>query len=61
LLDNLAINVGYYFTHSGENNFMVDQMANYMPNASANSTFLGNTTITPYNVNVAFITMKYKF
>ncbi len=61
LLDNLAINVGYYFTHSNENNFMVDNMKNYEPSASANSTFLGNTTITPYNVNVAFITLKYKF
>jgi MtrB/PioB family decaheme-associated outer membrane protein len=61
LLDNLAINVGYYFTHSGENNFMVDQMANYMPNASANSTFLGNSDLHSYNVNVAFITLKYKF
>jgi hypothetical protein len=40
---------------------MVDQMANYMPHASANSTFLGNTDTSPYNANVGFITLKYKF
>jgi hypothetical protein len=40
---------------------MVDQMGNYMPNASPNSTFLGNTVIDPYNANVGFITLKYKF
>lgn len=61
LRDNLAINVGYYFSNFGEHNFMVDQMANFMPHASANSTFLGNTDMSPYNVNVGFITLKYKF
>ncbi|HEY9157311.1 MtrB/PioB family outer membrane beta-barrel protein [Candidatus Binatus sp.] len=61
LRDNVAINIGYYFTHYGENNFMVDQMGNYMPHASANSTFLGNTVMSPYNANVGFITLKYKF
>ena len=33
LRDNVAINVGYYFTHSSEKNFMVDNMGNYMPGA----------------------------
>ena len=62
LLDNLAINVGYYFTHSGESNFMVDNMRNYMPKASNTaSTFLGNTDMYPYDANVGFITLKYKF
>jgi MtrB/PioB family decaheme-associated outer membrane protein len=61
LRDNVAINVGYYFTHSGENNFMVDQMGNYMPSASPNSTFLGNSDLGSYNANVGFITLKYKF
>jgi len=61
LRDNVAINVGYYFSHYDENDFMVDNMGNYMPNASPNSTFLGNTTIDPYNANVGFITFKYKF
>ena len=62
LLDNLAINVGYYFTHSGEYNFMVGNMGNYMPKASNTaSTFLGNTDMYPYDANVGFITLKYKF
>ena len=61
LRDNFAVNVGYYFTHFGEYNFMVDNMANFMPSASANSTFLGNTVIDPYNANVGYITFKYKF
>jgi MtrB/PioB family decaheme-associated outer membrane protein len=61
LRDNVAINVGYYFTHSGEYNFMADNMGNYMSGASANSTFLGNTDLGSYNANVGFITLKYKF
>ncbi|HXR34622.1 MAG TPA: MtrB/PioB family outer membrane beta-barrel protein, partial [Candidatus Binataceae bacterium] len=61
LRDNVAVNVGYYFSHFGENNFMVDNMANSMPTASANSTFLGNTVIGSYNADVGFITLKYKF
>jgi MtrB/PioB family decaheme-associated outer membrane protein len=61
LRDNLAINIGYYFNNFGEHNYMVDQMANYMPGASKNSTFLGNSDMSPYNANVGFITLKYKF
>jgi MtrB/PioB family decaheme-associated outer membrane protein len=61
LRDNLAINIGYYFNNFGEYNFMVDQMQTYMPHASPNSTFLGNTVIAPYDANVGFITLKYKF
>lgn len=61
LRDNLAVNIGYYFNNFGEHNYMVDQMANYMPGASKNSTFLGNTDMSPYNANVGFITLKYKF
>jgi outer membrane receptor protein involved in Fe transport len=61
LRKNVAINLGYYFTHYGENNFMVDNMAPYMPQASSNSTFLGNTVIAPYDANVGFVTLKCKF
>jgi MtrB/PioB family decaheme-associated outer membrane protein len=61
LSNNLALNIGYYFSNLGEYNFMVDQMENYMPHASPNSTFLGNTTLAPYDANVGFITLKYKF
>jgi hypothetical protein len=61
LRDNVAINIGYYFTHYGESNFMVDNMENYMPTASKYSTFLGNTDIAPYDANVGFITLKFKF
>jgi len=58
---NVEINIGYYFSHFGNYNFMVDNMQPNMPMASANSTFLGNTDLTPYNANVGFITLKYKF
>jgi MtrB/PioB family decaheme-associated outer membrane protein len=58
---NLAINVGYYFNNFGERNFLTDQMGNYMPGASKNSTFLGNSDMAPYDANVGFITLKYKF
>jgi len=61
LRDNFAINIGYYFSNFGEYNFLTDQMGNYMPGASKNSTFLGNSDIAPYDANVGFITLKYKF
>ncbi|MFZ0887959.1 MAG: MtrB/PioB family outer membrane beta-barrel protein [Candidatus Binataceae bacterium] len=61
LRDNVAVNIGYYFSHFGENNFMVDNMGNSMPTASPDSTFLGNTDLASYNANVGFITLKYKF
>ncbi|MGA7871339.1 MAG: MtrB/PioB family outer membrane beta-barrel protein [Candidatus Binatus sp.] len=61
LRDNFAINIGYYFSNFGEHNFMTDQVQNYMPHASPNSTFLGNSDWSPYDANVGFITLKYKF
>ena len=36
-------------------------MGTSMPHASPNSTFLGNTDLAPYDANVGFITLKYKF
>ncbi|HKN02024.1 MAG TPA: MtrB/PioB family outer membrane beta-barrel protein [Candidatus Binataceae bacterium] len=59
--DNLAINIGYYFSNLGEYNFLTDGIQNYMPNASKSSTFLGNSDLAPYDANVGFITLKYKF
>ena len=61
LRDNVAINIGYYFSHFGENDFMADNMQNFMPKASSTSTFLGNSDYGSYNANVGFITLKYKF
>jgi MtrB/PioB family decaheme-associated outer membrane protein len=61
LCKDFSINIGYYFSHFGEYNFIVDNMQNFMPKASKYSTFLGNTVIDPYNANVAFITLQYKF
>ena len=61
LRDNIAVNLGYYYTNFGEYNFMVDNMANFMHTASANSTFLGNTVVDPYHASVGYITFKYKF
>ena len=61
LRDNVAVNLGYYYTNFGEYNFMVDNMANFMAKASANSTFLGNTVIDPYHASVGYLTFKYKF
>ncbi len=61
LRDNVAVNVGYYFSHFGEYDFLVDNTANFMPGASAYSTFLGNTVMAPYDSSVGFVTVKYKF
>jgi MtrB/PioB family decaheme-associated outer membrane protein len=55
-----SLNVGYYFTHFGENDFGVDQMAPSM-SGSPQSTFLGNTTYTPYDANMAYLTLSVKF
>jgi len=40
---------------------MVDNMGNHMGGASKFSIFLGNTGMAPYDANVGFITLKYKF
>ena len=57
---NTWINIGYYFSHFGEFDFGVDNVRNWESFAPS-STFLGNTTIDPYDANVAFITLQYKF
>jgi MtrB/PioB family decaheme-associated outer membrane protein len=65
LRDNIAVNIGYYFSHYGEHDFGVDNMTNWMETpqstATSYSTFLGNTVIDPYNANVGFITVGFKF
>ena len=61
LRKNFLIDVGYYFNNFDEHDFMIDQMQNYMPAASPNSTFLGNTVMAPYVVNIGYITFKYRF
>lgn len=61
----VALNIGYYFSHFGQNDFSQDNMANWVPTPGSTmtsfSTFLGNRIWTPYNANVGLITLKYKF
>ncbi len=61
LRKNFLVDIGYYFNNFGEYDFMVDQMQNFMPAASPNSTFLGNTVWAPYTVNIGYITFRYTF
>jgi hypothetical protein len=61
----VALNIGYYFSHFGENDFSMDNMHNWMPTPGSTmtsyTTCLGNRGWSPYNANVGFITLKYKF
>jgi len=62
--DNFSVNIGYYFNHFGENDYAVDNMQPIMKapyTTPANSVFLGNTSMDPYNANVGFLTLQYKF
>lgn len=54
-----ALDLGFYFSHFGENNFAYDQLQPWMGSASPNSIFLGDSTWTPYNTTVGYITLQY--
>jgi MtrB/PioB family decaheme-associated outer membrane protein len=60
LRDNVALGFGYYFSHFGEMDFGMDNMQQWM-GKSPNSIFMGNTPFNPYNANVGFVTVDYKF
>jgi hypothetical protein len=57
----MAVDVGYYFNHFGENDFAYDNLKPWMGSASPYSTFLGSSTWTPYTANTAYIAIHYKF
>jgi hypothetical protein len=61
----VSLNIGYYFSHFGQNDFSMDNMRNWMPTPGSTetsfTTCLGNRVWSPYNANVGFITLKYKF
>ncbi len=65
LRKDFSINVGYYYSYFGTHNFSEDNLASFMPTPGSTttsySTFLGNRIWQPYDANVAFITLQYKF
>ena len=65
MLKNFSVNVGYYYTHFGTHDFSTDNLTNFMPTpgstSTSYSTFLSNSTWQPYDANVAYITLQYKF
>jgi hypothetical protein len=68
LRKNASINIGYYYCHYNEHDFNVDTTSLWKqtpvpPGSTATSlsTFLGNTTISPYDANAIYISFKYKF
>jgi hypothetical protein len=58
---NMAVDVGYYFSHFGENDFAWDNLQPWMGSASPYSIFLGSTTWTPYTGNAGYLALKYRF
>ena len=58
---NMALDVGYYFNHFGENDFGWDNLKPWMGSASPYSTFVGSTTWTPYTGNAGYLALKYSF
>ncbi|HTR25752.1 MAG TPA: MtrB/PioB family outer membrane beta-barrel protein [Terriglobales bacterium] len=58
---NMALDVGYYFNHFGENDFAWDNLRPWMGSASPYSTFVGSTTWTPYTGNAGYLALKYSF
>ncbi len=56
----MALNIGYYFSNFGENDFGYDRLRPFM-SASPQSVFLGNTNWTPFTGNAAYISVQYKF
>ena len=65
LRKGFSINIGYYYNHFGTHDFSADNLNNFMPTPKATSssfsTFLGNRVWQPYDANVAYITLQYKF
>jgi hypothetical protein len=57
---NAALNIGYYFSNFGENDFGYDQLTPSMKE-SPQSVFLGNSSWTPFTGNAAYISVQYKF
>jgi len=58
---HLALDIGYYFSHFGENDFQWDNLRQWMGSASPNSIFVGSTTWTPYTGNAGYLALKYSF
>jgi len=70
LTRNIALKVGYYFNHATEKDFGVDIMKPWMgdvdvvptPNANVQrSIFLGDQIKGPFNGNVGFLAVRFKF
>lgn len=58
---NMALDLGYYFNHFGENDFAWDNLRQFMGSAAPTSTFVGDTAWTPYTGNAGYIALKYRF
>jgi len=58
---HMALDVGYYFSHFGENDYQWDNLKQWMGSASPNSIFIGSTTWTPYTGNAGYLALKYSF
>jgi putative beta-barrel porin MtrB/PioB len=58
---HMALDIGYYFSHFGENDFQWDNLRQWMGSASPNSIFVGSTTWTPYTGNAGYLALKYSF
>jgi MtrB/PioB family decaheme-associated outer membrane protein len=54
------VKFGYFFNHFGYNNFAIDNATQWM-SSSPNSMFLGDSTETPYNANVGYVSFKQTF
>ena len=55
---NMALDLGYYFNHFGENDFAWDNLKSWMGSASPYSTFVGATSWTPYTGNAGYIALE---
>ncbi len=58
---NMWLNIGYYFSHFGENDFAFDSLQPWMGSAAPSSVFLGDSTWTPFNASVGYVTLKMAF
>ncbi len=59
--EKIALDLGYYFKHFGENDFAWDNLQSWMGSAAPFSTFVGATAWTPFTGNAGYAALKFGF